>query len=63
MRISDDHYDLENLWEDMSKPDRKDMLFENCCLIYVAITRCAGEIQLSDRLKTFLANRLMEDIN
>lgn len=63
MRISDDHYDLENLWEDMSKPDKKDMLFENCCLIYVAITRCAGEIQLSDRLKTFLANRLMEDVN
>lgn len=56
--ISNDHYDLVKLDEDKLKDTAKDMLFENCCLIYVAITRAFGQIELSEKLKIWLESKL-----
>lgn len=58
--ISDDHFDIKKAYEDiLDKKTDLDLnkLYEETCILYVAITRCAGEIQLSDTLKEYLLFR------
>lgn len=56
--IADDHYDLSKIEEDL---EEKRDIFEECCCCYVAITRCAGQIELSQNLKDFLLSKLKEN--
>jgi len=60
--ISEDHFDIEK--EYMNKFIEQDTnkkvnnnLFEEMCILYVAITRCSGEIELSDLVKKYILLR------
>jgi superfamily I DNA/RNA helicase len=59
--ISDDHFDLENAFRkyyiDKEKGYEITKAYEEMCVIYVAITRCSGQIQLSDKIKNYLLLR------
>lgn len=59
--ISDDHFDLEGAFRKYYIDREKDFdirkYYEEMCIIYVAITRAAKEIQLSDKLKNYLLLR------
>lgn len=55
--ISNDHYKLSNV--EIDKRMKKD-IFEDMCLLYVAITRCADQIELSQSLKMYLAEKLKD---
>lgn len=61
--ISDDHFEIENVFkkEYINKEDKNDFnindFYEEMCIVYVAITRCAGEIIFSDKLKDYLLLR------
>jgi superfamily I DNA/RNA helicase len=58
--ISDDHFDIENFFTKRFIKGEKiniDDFYEEMAIIYVAITRCAGEIELSDMLKKYLILR------
>ncbi len=59
--ISDDHFDLEKAFRKYYVDKEKDFdikkYYEEMCIIYVAITRCAREIELSDKLKNYLLLR------
>lgn len=63
MVVENDHYDMNDM-RNIEEMDEKDLtayraeLFEEMCVIYVAITRCAGEIELSPIVKQFLLNEL-----
>ena len=62
--ISNDHLDLESEYihkyiksdEDNNKKKEKDIT-EEINIVYVALTRCAGEIELSDNIKRYLLLR------
>jgi len=60
--ISEDHFDIEK--EYMNKFIEQDTnkkvnnnFFEEMCILYVAITRCSGEIELSDLVKKYILLR------
>ena len=60
--ISDDHFDIEKVFKKEYIEQEKEGLdiknyFEEMCILYVAITRCAGEIQFSDKLNNYLILR------
>ena len=60
--ISSDHFDIEKVYKkkfiEMDKAYFTDKdFYEEMCIIYVAVTRCAGEIELSDNLKNYLLLR------
>ena len=59
---SEDRFDIEK--EYMNKFIEQDTnkkvnnnLFEEMCILYVAITRCSGEIELSDLVKKYILLR------
>lgn len=60
--ISDDHFDIESTYrrkyiEQDGNMNTNDNLFEEMAIVYVAITRCAREIELSDTIKRYLLLR------
>jgi hypothetical protein len=61
--ISDDHFDINTIFEKKhNKSNQKESFnindyYEEMCILYVAITRTAGEIQFSDKLKEYLLTR------
>lgn len=59
--ISDDHFDIEKAFREEYVNHEKEFdikkYYEEMCIVYVAITRAAGEIQLSDKLKNYLLLR------
>lgn len=59
--ISDDHFDIENFFTKRFINGEKtlniDDYYEEMAILYVAITRCAGMIKLSDNLKKYLLLR------
>jgi len=60
--ISDDHFDIEKVYKkkfiEMDKAYFIDKdFYEEMCCVYVSCTRCAGEIELSDKLKNYLIMR------
>lgn len=65
--ISSDHFDIEEVFKKayLNKYDVENKInkfnlrdfYEEMCILYVAITRCAGEIELSDKLKNYLLLR------
>jgi len=59
--ISEDHFDIDSFFEKrFEKKDsdlEMDKVYPEMCIIYVAITRCAGKIQLSDIIKKYLIRR------
>lgn len=59
--ISNDHYDLNNYEADKTDTRKQIDFFSECCIIYVAITRASGQIELSDSLKMYLLNKLGEE--
>lgn len=58
--ISDDCFDIENIFK-KSYLNKEEIdlsnYYEEMCILYVAITRAAGEIQLNDTLKRYLILR------
>lgn len=58
--VSDDCFDIENIFK-KAFIDKENVNFKNyyeeMCILYVAITRAAGEIQLNDNLKNYLVLR------
>jgi F-box protein 18 (helicase) len=61
MVISNDHFDvLTNLCLKESNDENYDpeKVFEEMCILYVAITRCAGEIELSSNLNQYLLSKI-----
>ena len=58
--VSDDCFDIENIFK-KAFIDKENINFENyyeeMCILYVAITRAASEIQLNDNLKNYLVLR------
>lgn len=57
--VSNDHYDINNYETD--KVEKPVDFFSECCIIYVAITRASGEIELSDSLKLYLLDKLKQE--
>lgn len=59
--ISEDHFDIDNFFTRRFIDEDKELnindIYEEMAILYVAITRCAGEIQLSDNLKKYLLSR------
>lgn len=59
--ISDDHFDIEDVFKNQYIEGKKDFdikkYYEEMCILYVAITRAAGQIELSDKLKNYLILR------
>lgn len=59
--ISDDHFDIEDIFKQEYIEYKKDLdikkYYEEMCILYVAITRAAGQIELSDKLKNYLLLR------
>jgi superfamily I DNA/RNA helicase len=59
--ISNDHFDLENTYIkkfiDKDNEVNINNLYEEMCIVYVAITRCAREIELSENIKNYLSVR------
>lgn len=59
--ISDDHFDTEKIFRKayIDKTDDFNIsdYYEEMCVLYVAITRAAGEIQLSEKVKNYLLLR------
>lgn len=62
--VSDDHFDIETIFrKEYIKNDNDQENFnindyyEEMCIVYVAISRCAGEIELSDKIKDYLLLR------
>jgi len=59
--ISDDHFDIEKIFkkEYILHEDYFDInkYYEEMCLVYVAVSRCFGEIELSPKLKEYLLLR------
>lgn len=59
--ISDDHFDIEDVFKNQYIEGNKDFdikkYYEEMCILYVAITRAAGQIELSDKLKNYLILR------
>jgi superfamily I DNA/RNA helicase len=61
--ISDDHFDIEKAFRkayvNVDPKENFDIkaYYEEMCIIYVAITRCAREIELSEKLKNYLLLR------
>lgn len=59
--ISDDHFDIEKIFKNeyVEKNKETDIkkYYEEMCILYVAITRCAGQIILSDKVKNYLLIR------
>ena len=59
--ISDDHFDIETFFRNKFINKKANMNEKNykdeMSIIYVGITRCAGEIELSDTLKRYLILR------
>ena len=59
--ISDDHFDIETFFRNKFINKKANMNDENykdeMSIVYVGITRCAGEIELSDTLKRYLILR------
>lgn len=61
--ISDDHFDIEKEYrnkfveQDVENKRVNNNLFEEMAIVYVAITRAAREIELSDNLKKYLLLR------
>jgi intein/homing endonuclease len=59
--ISDDHFDIEKVFkkEYILHEDYFDInkYYEEMCLVYVAVSRCFGEIELSPKLKEYLLLR------
>ena len=60
--ISDDHFDLEKTYRNKFIEQDDDYiesnnLFEEMCIVYVGISRCSGEIELSDGIKRYLLLR------
>ena len=60
--ISDDHFPIGEIFrKEYMDGDKKDFdindYYEEMCILYVSITRCAGQIELSDKLKEYLIMR------
>lgn len=59
--ISDDHFSIENCYKKMYIDQDKNFdiikYHEEMCILYVAITRCFSEIELSDKIKGYLLLR------
>ena len=61
--ISDDHFDIESEYYnkfievDPEKKKVNENIFEEMAIVYVACTRCAREIELSDSIKRYLLLR------
>lgn len=59
--IGNDHFDIEKTYRNKFIKQDKEFdsknLYEEMCIIYVAITRCAGEIELSEGIKKYLLLR------
>lgn len=61
--ILDDHFDINKFfWNKFIEKDddntKVEDYFEEMAIVYVAITRCAGQIELSDNIKRYLLSRL-----
>ncbi len=70
--ISDDHFEIMDILmkeingEVISSNGKKFNIkdyYEEMCILYVAITRCAGEIELSEKVKDYLLFKLNNDFD
>jgi hypothetical protein len=61
--ISDDHFNIEQEYinkfieQDINEKMVNNNLYEEMCILYVSLTRCAGEVELSEIVKRYLLLR------